>query len=71
MINEGKAANGAQILQAKTVDDMWKDQMPAFPEADAKQPFKRNIATARPDLANPTPMYADFYIRDESALTQE
>lgn len=57
MVNEGKALNGAQILQAKTVDDMWKDQMPAFPDADAKQPFKRNIQPARPDLSNPVVMY--------------
>jgi len=56
MVNEGKAANGAQILKPETVNDMWKDQMPAFPDADAKQPFKRNIMPSRPDLSNPTIM---------------
>ena len=56
MVNEGKAANGAQILKPETVETMWKDQMTFFPDADAKQPFKRNIQPSRPDLSNPTIM---------------
>lgn len=51
MINEGKGANGAQILKPETVDDMWKDQLAG------KQPEKinalgRDIPNIRPDLTN-------------------
>lgn len=51
MINEGKGANGAQILKPETVDEMWQDQLAG------KQPEKinalgRDIPAVRSDLTN-------------------
>lgn len=51
MINEGKGANGAQILKPETVEEMWHDQLAG------KQPEKinalgRDIPNVRPDLTH-------------------
>lgn len=51
MINEGKGANGAQILKPETVEEMWKDQL-AGKEPEKINALGRDIPNVRPDLTH-------------------
>ena len=59
MVNEGKALNGAQILKPETVDEMWKDQL----TEETSKGLYASIPAARPDLTNPTEVYAGVDLR--------
>ncbi|ORY17069.1 beta-lactamase/transpeptidase-like protein [Clohesyomyces aquaticus] len=51
LLNDGKSARtGAQILNKSTVDEMFRNQIPDFPNFG-----RQGIPDARPDLTNPIP----------------
>ncbi|KAK9894040.1 beta-lactamase/transpeptidase-like protein [Cystobasidium minutum MCA 4210] len=52
MINEGKGANGAQILKPETVEEMWKDQL-AGTQPEKIGALARPIPAIIPHLTNP------------------
>lgn len=52
MINEGKGANGAQILKPETVEEMWKDQL-AGKQPEKIKALARPIPAVIPHLTNP------------------
>lgn len=51
MINEGKGANGAQILKPETVEEMWKDQL-AGTQPEKIGALQRPIPDTVPELTN-------------------
>ncbi|KXT18895.1 hypothetical protein AC579_3523 [Pseudocercospora musae] len=50
LLNDGKGPNGAQILKAETIDEMFKNQIPEHPNF-----ARQGIPAAKPDQTNPAP----------------
>lgn len=52
LINEGKGQNGVRVLEPKTVDEMFRDQLAGTP-AGKNRALERTIPAVIPQLTNP------------------